>query len=581
MRKLLCAVIALSVLFCACGCTHPADLPAPEPPEISDEDLYGVDMEEKEWPIIDGSAAFLPYYTAAASRLLGVSEEEASRYVLCSSSSYAYPDLISGKTDLIFCFLPNEEQVRLADHAGVALACYPVLNEALVFYVNADNPVEELSRQQLHDIYAGTISNWKEVGGKDEPIRAFQHIDEFLSQQGLTSLVIAENELIPPLTEQREGSMGDLADTVADFDGSEGALGFSYLHQLSRRSDLDAIKLLRIDGVMPQDDTIAEGTYPLISQACAVIRGGEEDTPAGEFAQWCAWPLGQALAQEMGYVPNQLQSETKAPQQPDPQQPAEADWAEGKAVPTGSRWSAQKNSLTIEKTTEMDEASRFVSGLSVSGLKDKAVEDQINGRIRETIDAFLSSSYVPDVQGIRAYEARGFDPEKYSYRYVSAEVTANSSNVLSVLISCSTYFDIPLPGGKTESLYCSESKPLVLDLNTGKDIPLTAWIADDTDALDYFEESAKAFIDANADVVFSEDTMPAASGTAAVRVTGYPDLNPAQPYYLDDAAGTVFLLTNGGGSWCIRTNVPQTIPVDLEDKGAPHRFVLTPDSLFE
>ena len=46
--------------------------------------------------------------------------------------------------------------------------------DALVFIVNEDNPVQSLTRQQLKDIYAGTITNWKDVGGKDQEIIAFQ-----------------------------------------------------------------------------------------------------------------------------------------------------------------------------------------------------------------------------------------------------------------------------------------------------------------------------------------------------------------------------------------------------------------------
>ncbi len=46
--------------------------------------------------------------------------------------------------------------------------------DALVFIVNEENPVQSLTQQQLRDIYAGKITNWKEVGGADAAIVAFQ-----------------------------------------------------------------------------------------------------------------------------------------------------------------------------------------------------------------------------------------------------------------------------------------------------------------------------------------------------------------------------------------------------------------------
>ena len=150
MKKLLCAAILISVLFVACACAETA---VPAVPEISDEDLYAVDVEEERWPVVEGTAPFLPYYTAAAARMLGVSEDEASRYVSCTISDLAYSDLISGSADLLFCFLPDAREVRLAEHERVTLACYPVLNEAFVFFVSPDNPVDSLTLQQLRAIY--------------------------------------------------------------------------------------------------------------------------------------------------------------------------------------------------------------------------------------------------------------------------------------------------------------------------------------------------------------------------------------------------------------------------------------------
>ncbi|MBQ6295731.1 MAG: hypothetical protein IJK80_07700, partial [Firmicutes bacterium] len=138
MKKLLCAVIIIAMMFAACACAQTAD---PIVPEITDEDLYAVEVEEDHWPVIEGTAAFLPYYTAAAARMLETGGAEASRSVLCTVSDLAYSDLIFGSADLIFCFLPNEQQVRMADAEGVTLACYPVLNEAFVFFVTPDNPV--------------------------------------------------------------------------------------------------------------------------------------------------------------------------------------------------------------------------------------------------------------------------------------------------------------------------------------------------------------------------------------------------------------------------------------------------------
>ena len=550
MRKLLCTVILLSVLFCACGCTDAAE---PVIPEITDEDLYTVELPPHASPVIDGSAAWLPYYTAAASRVLGVTEAEAVRYVLCSSAEYAYPDLIEGRADVIFCPLPTADQVRLADHAGVTLACYPVLNEALVFYVSRSNPVDGLTLQQLRDIYAGRITNWQEVGGSDEPILAFQHAEGFPAQEALLSLVLTRPELMDPPLQEREGTMGELADTVASFDGSAGAIGYSYLYQLENQSSVSGVKLLKIDGIAPAEQTIVSGDYPLITQAFAVIRGGEEETPAGEFAQWCAWPLGQALAEDKGYVPVQIQTELQSPEEPEGNAETPSyDWAEGKPSLSGkTAW---------QTTLVRNEDGLFASGIAVEGLAESEIQDAINARIQQTVERFCDPAYVPDVQGIRAYETLGFDPASCSYKYVYTRVTAATQDFLSLVVSCDAYYTPKPDGQEPLSFNFTTCDTLNIDLRSGKDVPVTAFAPGSGDALSAFNKSVQAWLKENEDSAYSETAGPE---EGAVRVTGFPGLAEEQVYYYDAAEKTLCLVLDARTPWSL--SGPQYRILPLKD----------------
>ena len=268
--------------------------------ESSSEALFTTD----EWPIVDGATAFLPFYEGVASALLGLPEEEARQYVLCSTTDLAYPNLAEGSADIIFCLLPSDDQVEYAESLGVSFETVPVLNEAFVFFVNKDNPVDELSIEQLHDIYAGKITNWKEVGGNDEPIIAYQRSEGSGSQTGLYLHVISQDEIVEPPTEQRIGDMGGIVDAVAGYDNASGALGYSYNYFVVNQHYDEQIKLLKINGVYPGNDTIASGEYPMISQACAVFRDDEpEDSAVRKIAEWCQGEEARKIAEEKNYVP--------------------------------------------------------------------------------------------------------------------------------------------------------------------------------------------------------------------------------------------------------------------------------------
>ncbi|NMA94000.1 MAG: hypothetical protein GX975_04975 [Clostridiales bacterium] len=307
MKKLLSILLASILIFslgaCGNGDNQISDpTPPPDDPEIPEEQL--LTMTAEEWPIVDGATAFLPYYTAVASKILGVSEPEASDYVLCSTTDFAYPDLINKKADIIFCLLPSEDQVKYAQEMDVTLVCTPIINEAFVFFVNRSNPVDELSIEQLRDIYAGRITNWKEVGGDDLPIIAYQRSEGSGSQTGLYLHVVPQDEVMIPPLEKRIGTMGEIVDAVAGYDNAEGAIGYSYLYFITNQHYDEQIKVLKINGIEASKDNVASGRYPMISQACAVYRAGDEENAAGLIAAWCAGPQGQKLAEEKGYVPN-------------------------------------------------------------------------------------------------------------------------------------------------------------------------------------------------------------------------------------------------------------------------------------
>ena len=582
MRKLLCAVMLISVLFAACACANTAE---PVIPEITDEDLYAVKMEEEQWPVIDGAPMFLRFYTAAAARMLETSEEEASRYVLSSSTDFAYRDLIYGRADIIFSFLPDQEYAELAGREGVTLACYPVLNEAFVFFTSPDNPVDGLTIDQLRGIYTGQITNWSEVGGKNEPITAFRRSEGSSDHAGLVQFVAKEEELAPGPTEERPGTMGETADVPKDYDGSSGALGCGYLYNVSWQYGLSDLKLLAIDGIEPSASNIQNRIYPMISQVCAVIRGGEEETQAGQLAQWCAWPLGQKLAKEMGYEPNMPVDETTlSPAESAPGTEDGTDWAEGNAVPRGSGKTLHRNALEWSSELLYNDESRYVSVPVISGLKDKAVEEAINGRIRSVIDAFCDPDHLPDVQGIETYKAEGLKPSDSHYLLAGGSVEGNSDNILSVVLSCTATYDIPARGKSgPQSLFFAVCEPLNFDLRTGKEIPLTALVSDDMDALPYLNGLVQKYCRYNADTVYRDEddfSTPEGIGTIGVRVTSLPGLKKDQKYYLDDSLQTIYLVLDVNTPWGVTGTDFSCIPLDLENHAAFTRFH-TEESLFE
>ena len=167
---------AAMLTACKTGTTDsPADSPAASVP---DADTPVPFLTEDEFPRLDGSTACIPLMAQMKADVTGMDLLEAQTSITVSTTAYAWENFglwsRSASDDygaqlLIVYEAPEYVKEELAE-ADAKLEQKAIGRDALVFIVNEDNPVQALTRQQLRDIYAGKITNWKQVGGDDRKI---------------------------------------------------------------------------------------------------------------------------------------------------------------------------------------------------------------------------------------------------------------------------------------------------------------------------------------------------------------------------------------------------------------------------
>lgn len=301
-KKLLCLALSLltAITVTACGANE-------DKTSSASDEAASLTLTKEELPIIDGALALAPYYEAMTAKLLNVDIEEARTLVLCSNTPSAYQNLTEGKVDMIFCAMPSDEQVKTAKDAGVTFEYHTILNGGFVFFVNKDNPVKSLTKKQLQDIYRGKITNWKQLGGDDVEIIPYQRNEGSGSQTGLYRFLLPKEKVMKAPSELAIGEMGEIVDAVANYDNAKGAIGYSYYYYVSSMHYTDQIKLLGVDGVVPSDETISNGSYPMINQSQIVIRNDTpQDSMVRKIIAWCQSEEGAKLAEENGYVANRM-----------------------------------------------------------------------------------------------------------------------------------------------------------------------------------------------------------------------------------------------------------------------------------
>ena len=268
-------------------------------------------LTEEEFPRLDGSTACIPLMARIKADVTGMDLTDAQTGITVSTTAYAWESFgyWSGSDSedygaqlLIVYEAPDYVKDELKE-AGAKLEQKAIGRDALVFIVNENNPVKSLTRQQLQDIYAGRITNWKDVGGEDADIVAFQRGEDSGSQTLFKKLLIGDGELMKAPTELAPADMGGLVDRIAEYNNSANAIGFSVYYYIDQMYSKPGLRLLAVDGVTPGSDTIASEQYPLCNEFYAVVHAQDgADTPQRKVYDWLSTDEGRKCIEAAGYV---------------------------------------------------------------------------------------------------------------------------------------------------------------------------------------------------------------------------------------------------------------------------------------
>ena len=305
----LAACSAAGVLTACSGSSGPASSAstAPEPPASSaaSEVTAAPFLTVEDFPALDGSTACIPLMAQMMADTTGRDLVEAQSTISVSTTAYAWENfgLYDTDTQMLVVYEAPDYVKKELEEAKAELESKPIGRDALVFIVNENNPVKSLTQQQLKDIYAGKITNWKDVGGEDLDIVAFQRGEDSGSQTLFKKLLIQDGELMDPPTELAPAAMGELVDSIAAYNNSANAIGFSVYYYIDQMYSQPGLRLLAVDDVTPSNNTIADESYPLCNEFYAVIHpDAAADSPERILYDWLDTDAGQDCIKKSGYV---------------------------------------------------------------------------------------------------------------------------------------------------------------------------------------------------------------------------------------------------------------------------------------
>ncbi len=328
--RLLCILLLLVVSLLLASCA--------QPPAAPDAAALRTRIAAS-FPTVDGSTTAGPLLRLAACKMLNAScswtsstAENFQRTIVPDSSvpadvagkitgiktsatSPAYMALIAGTTDVIVeARKPSADEAAAASQAGVTLDIQPMAVDGLVMLANVDNPISNLTTDQILKVYTGQIKTWGELGvridsgGADpQAIRGYQRQRNSGSQELIDSLILHGTPMIDApdmITLSMMGPYNLIGGNPYSGGGDVLGLGYSVYYYATAMFPHQYVKMLAVGGVQPTPATIASRQYPLAAEVYVIIR---QDAPADgsgrAFRDWLLSDEGQKVVAESGYVP--------------------------------------------------------------------------------------------------------------------------------------------------------------------------------------------------------------------------------------------------------------------------------------
>jgi len=220
-------------------------------------------------------------------------------HVTGGGSGVGIAALINGTTDVAASSRPikTSEIDKLKARFATRGVGIPIARDGLAVYLNTANTVQELSLQQLRDIYTGKVTNWKDVGGKDAPIILYSRENSSGTYGYFKDNVLMGNDYSP-----RAQTLQGTAAVVNAVSKDPNGIGYGGAAYAKGVKFAKVKKDARSAAFSPSLETVRSGDYPISRYLYLYLR----TNPSGDAKKFIDWSLtaeGQKIVTEVGYFP--------------------------------------------------------------------------------------------------------------------------------------------------------------------------------------------------------------------------------------------------------------------------------------
>lgn len=253
----------------------------------------GTALADESKIVVDGSTTVGPIAKAFAEYYMSLAEG-VNITVSESGSGNGAKSLYNGVCDVadMSRFMKDKEW-QAAYEKGVKPVPHVVAMDGIAVVVHPSNPIRNLTVEQVRDIYVGKVRNWRELGGPAQEIIVISRDTNSGTYETFESLVMNKEKITSDA--EYVGSNGQARQRVLTTPGAVAYVGLGFVK---------GVKALSINGIMPTQQTVASGKYPIARPLYMFTNGFPKlGTHLHAFVTLHLTQKGQEIIESIGYVP--------------------------------------------------------------------------------------------------------------------------------------------------------------------------------------------------------------------------------------------------------------------------------------
>jgi phosphate transport system substrate-binding protein len=213
-------------------------------------------------------------------------------------TGYGFGALMGGFCDIAGASRPpSKDELEMAQFRQVEYNDHVIGAYSVAVVVNAANPLDNLTRAQVRDIFTGAIQNWKDVGGPGAPVHVYIRDPVSGTHLGFRELAMENKPYLETTNLFLFTNYLGIVEAVAN---DKNGIGYASVE----REYVADVKPVSIGGIVPSAATVDNGTYPYARVLHLYTRKGHESPETLDFIQFVLSPQGQAVLKRAGYTAN-------------------------------------------------------------------------------------------------------------------------------------------------------------------------------------------------------------------------------------------------------------------------------------